>query len=260
MLDNHRSIWPNFDEERPYAALVMGLLFIVFLSFVVKVVIDAKSYSFIGRAPETPNTITIVGEGKVIGAPDVAMVDLGLLTTSKKVSEAQADNTKKMNELIIRLQKSGINKEDIKSTQYYINPRYDYIEGRSVLAGYDVQQTLKVKIRDLDKVGLVLATAGEVGANQIGGLNITIDDPEPLKAGARAKAAANARLKAEALAKSIGVRLGRVVSFSESSPGEQPPYFKEGLGVGGGGAAPVPNIQSGSLEIVSSVALSYEIH
>ncbi|KKU48053.1 MAG: hypothetical protein UX68_C0023G0029 [Parcubacteria group bacterium GW2011_GWA2_46_9] len=171
MLDNHRSIWPNFDEERPYAALVMGLLFIVFLSFVVKVVIDAKSYSFIGRAPETPNTITIVGEGKVIGAPDVAMVDLGLLTTSKKVSEAQADNTKKMNELIIRLQKSGINKEDIKSTQYYINPRYDYIEGRSVLAGYDVQQTLKVKIRDLDKVGLVLATAGEVGANQIGGLN-----------------------------------------------------------------------------------------
>src|SRR3989344_9242308 len=114
MLDNHRSIWPNFDEERPYAALVMGLLFIVFLSFVVKVVIDAKSYSFIGRAPETPNTITIVGEGRVIGAPDVAMVDLGVLSTSKKVSEAQVDNTKKMNDLADRLQKIGLQKDDMK--------------------------------------------------------------------------------------------------------------------------------------------------
>jgi uncharacterized protein YggE len=165
-----------------------------------------------------------------------------------------------MNKLTDRVQKTGLNKDDMKTTQYYINPRYDYIDGRSVLAGYDVQQTLKVKIRDLDKVGAVLSIAGEVGANQVGGLNITIDDPEPLKAAARIKAVASARSKAAVLAQSIGVRLGRVVSFSENSPDEQPPYMmKESFGLGGGGA-PAPNIQSGSLEITSSVALSYEIY
>lgn len=260
MLDNQRSIWPNFDDEKPYAVLVMGLVFIIFLSFVVRIVTEAKNYDFIGRAPEMPNTITIVGEGKAIGKPDVAMVDLGVLSTSKKVSEAQADNTKKMNELVDRLLKMSISKEDMKNTQYYINPRYDYIDGRSVLAGYDVQQTLKVKIRDLDKVGAALAIAGEVGANQVGGLNITIDDPEPLRAEARIKAAYSARAKAATLAKSIGVQLGRVVSFSESSSDEQPPYYlKETFGAGGGGA-PAPSIQTGSLEITSSVSLSYEIH
>ncbi|OGL85999.1 hypothetical protein A3I40_00505 [Candidatus Uhrbacteria bacterium RIFCSPLOWO2_02_FULL_48_12] len=260
MLDNHRSIWPNFDDEKPYAVLVMGLVFIIFLSFVVKIVTDARTYQFIGLAPDTPNTITIVGEGKMTGAPDVAMVDLGVLSTSNKVSGAQADNTKKMNELADRLLKIGIKKDDMKTTQYYINPRYDYIDGRSVLAGYDVQQTLKVKIRDLDKVGAALSIAGEVGANQVGGLNITIDDPEPLRAAARIKAVTSARSKAAALAQSIGVKLGRVVSFSENSSDEQPPYMmKESFGVGGGGA-PAPNIQSGSLEITSNVTLSYEIH
>lgn len=258
MPDNQHSIWPNFNEERPYAVLVMGLLFIIFLSFVAKVVGDAKSYLFIGRAPETPNTITIVGEGREIGVPDIATIDLGALSTSKKVSEAQADNTKKMNDLVARLQKAGIGKEDMKTTQYYINPRYDYIDGRSVLAGYDVQQTLKVKIGNLDNIGLVLAIAGEVGANQIGGLNITIDDPEPLRERARAKAVANARQKAEVLARSIGVQLSRIVAFSESSLDEPPIYAKESFGIGGGGA-PTPSIQSGSLEITSTVTLSYEI-
>jgi len=260
MLDSSRSIWPNFNEEKPYAVLVMGLLFIAFFALVVKVVNDSSAYKYIGRAPLTPNTITVFGEGKADGVPDIAIIDLGILTTSKKVSEAQDENDKKMNDLIERLRKLGLKSEDMKTVQYYINPRYDYVSGRSVLAGYDVQQALRVKIHELDKIGLALVVAGEAGANQIGGLSITIDDTEPLRARARAKALSSARSKAETMAGSLGARLGRIVSFSETSLDDPLPYAREGYGIGGGAPVAAPNIQSGSFELISSVALSYEIY
>lgn len=258
-MDNNRSIWPNWKNEQPYAALTLGLLFMAFLFLLTSVMTNLQSLSYLGKAPATPNTITITGDGKVTGVPDIATVDLGMLTTSSKVSEAQSANVSKMNELTVRLKNLGISSQDLKTTQYNISPRYDYRAGRSVLAGYDVQQTLNAKVRDLEKLSLVLQAAADVGANQIGGLSFTIDDPEALRAVARLKAISNARAKAAALAGAIGVKLGPVVSFSEAEDNERPPipytYAREGLG----GAAPAPSVESGSLDIVSTVTLSYEL-
>ena len=154
-----------------------------------------------------------------------------------------------------------IKEEDLKTTNYNINPTYQYTSGRSVIIGYDVTQTLQAKIRDLTKVSAVLDKAAALGANQVGSLGFTFDEPEKLNDEAREKAIDDAKDKAEGLAEKLGVELGKVVSFSESTNGvPSPAYYsaKEGYGVGGGGAA--PDIQTGQNEIVITVNLAYEIY
>ena len=130
-----------------------------------------------------------------------------------------------------------------------------------VLRGYQVSQSVTVKIRDLAKVGDILAAAGEGGANQVSGLSFSIDDPESLKQEARIKALENAKTKAEALASVAGVSLGKIVSFSESSM-TPPVMYKSidaSLGMGGAAAVPSPTVEAGSMDIVLDVTVSYEI-
>jgi hypothetical protein len=129
-----------------------------------------------------------------------------------------------------------------------------------VLSGYTISQSVTVKIRDLTKISDVLAKAGESGANQVGGLNFTFDDPENLKVQARDKAIVNAKSKAETLANSLGIKLGRIVGFIEGGSAPYPiTMYKsaEAYGMGGGGAA--PQVEAGSQDITSNVSITYEI-
>lgn len=255
-----RSFWPSWTEEQPYAVLALGIMVMLFLALAGRAMSEVRGARFVGLAPQTPNTITVVGEGKVTGVPDIATISLGVFSNGAKVADVQADNTKKVNDITARMKSLGIGAADLQTTQYSINPRYDFIEGKSVLSGYDVQQVLTVKIRDLGKVSEVVGAAGDLGANQVGGLTFTMDDPEMLQAEARQKAISNARSKAEALAQAAGVDLVRVVSFNENAgniPGAMPYFAKDAVGLGAGGGT--PDLQTGSLDVSSSVALSYEI-
>lgn len=223
---------------------------------------EAKQYDYIG-VPITRNTITVAGEGKVVGIPDVANVDLGMTVERATVAAAQKENTRVMNELLQRLADAGVDKKDTQTTSYSVYPAYDWNNGKQTLRGYVVTQNVHVKIRDLDKVGDIIGKAGELGANQIGGISFSVDDPEQLKQQARVKALENAKSKAQALADIAGVRLRRVVSFDESfygPPGPIPYYDKAyALGMGGSEAAPAPSVEAGSSEINASVNLTYEI-
>jgi len=221
-----------------------------------------KAYDYIGRTELQIYTITVSGEGKVTAKPDIAEVSLGLQTENPSVANAQKENTEKMNKIVAALKSLGIEDKDIQTTNYSIYPIYDYPDGQQKLRGYQVAQNVTLKIRNLDKVGDVLAKAGDLGANQIGGLNFTIDEPEVLRQQAREKALLNAKEKAEALAKISGAKLGKLVSFSEGSAGEPIPYYRSfGLEAGVGGAADLkaPEIQPGSQDIVITASVTYEI-
>jgi hypothetical protein len=223
-----------------------------------------REYGYIGRAPLTQYTITISGEGKVTAAPDVAMVSVGVQTEKKLVKDAQTENNNKMNAITKAIKDLGIEAKDIKTENYSVYPKYDYsrVTGQSNIVGYTVSQSVSVKIRDLDKVGSVLAKAGELGANTVGGVNFTVDDPEKLQSEARQKAIDNAKEKAGILFKNLGVTVGRIVSFDEyGNRGIMPIYAKEAYGIGGGGdvAIPAPDIQPGTTEIISNVNLTFEI-
>lgn len=240
-------------------ALVLFLAVLI-VSQAVGVVNKIKEGRYIGQESQFKKTIDVSGEGKILAKPDIGLVDLTVLSEAKTVAAAQTANTDKMNKITLAMKDLGIKGEDLQTINYNISPRYQYNLGRSDIIGYEVSQTLRVKIRQLDKTGQILERAAALGANQVGALSFTFDDSEKLKDEARQKAIEEARDKARALAAGLGVRLGGIVSFIETTGGAPTPlyYAADKVGMGGGGAA--PEIQTGQNEITVNVNLTYEIY
>jgi uncharacterized protein len=237
--------------------LTLGTIYLALLSWNA-----VKEHDYIGISPKQAHSISIVGQGKVIGVPDIANIQLGYSIEKLTVAAAQKDNTDKMNAMIDKLKKDfKIDPKDIQTANYYISPQYDWNNGRQTLRSYLVSQNLNVKVRQMDKVSSIIEAAGAIGLNQVGNLSFSIDNPEKLKQEAREKALAQAKEKAEALSKVVGVKLGKVISFSESSNDVNPmPLYamdKAVSGMGGGGAA--PTVESGSNEITIIATVEYEI-
>lgn len=257
----HPSLLPSWTET-PVVEILAVLLLLSGLFYLVVVTQNAlRTGKFIGKSVDVRNTITIEGQGKVRGIPDIATVNLGFTVEKKEVRDAQKDNAVTMNKLIAGLKQLGIVAEDMQTTDYSIYPQYDYLkDGGQKLRGYTVTQNVTVKIRDLSRVSDVLAQAGNLGLNQVGGIQFTMDEPEALRQQARVKAMQNAQTKASELARIAGVRLGRVVSFSENVGGGYPmPMYAakayDGVGMGGG----APEIQAGSQDVVVNATVTYEI-
>jgi uncharacterized protein YggE len=242
-----------------------GAILIVLLAIYVGVLTwnEVKKHDYIGRENKQTYTISISGEGKITAVPDIAQISLGIVTEKLSVVDAQKENTDKMNQIIKQLKDMGVDSKYITTNNYSIYPRYDWTNNRQVLRGYQVTQNVTVKIRNLSKIGDVVDKAGTLGANQVGSLNFTIDEPEKLRQQAREKALANAREKAEALAKVAGVKLGKLVSFTESGDNAMPIVYRDYVvsekAMGVGGAAPAPTIEPGSQDIIINVAVTYEV-
>lgn len=256
------SRWSRSDDA--WARKIMMTLVVILLVYVivwVGTVIrnNIKAYMHIGFADRAERTLTVSADAKVTAAPDIAMTTIGMVATGESVEEAQQINTTVINELIARLQALGIADADIQTANYNIYPQYNYTEteGR-VLQGYEVNQSVTVKIRNLDNANSVLALAGQVGANSVSGLEFIIDDREIYRTQAREIALEKAGEKAKVLAHTLGVGLVSVVSYEEYEGGSDfvPRYAVESsVGLGGG----IPDIQSGSTDVVMNVNVTYEI-
>lgn len=222
---------------------------------------EARSYKFIG-VPLERDTITVSGEGRASAKPDIAKIELGTVIEKKSVAEAQKENTRIMNALNDKLKEFGVDPQDLQTSNYSINPMYDWNNGKQTLRGYQVQQSLRLKIRNLDKVGDIIGAAGALGVNQAGGIEFTLDKPETVKQQAREEAMKNAQAKAEALAKITGIKLRRVISFNEGGTTPEPIYnmaYAKSAMMDAASAAPAPAIQSGSAEYVIDANVTYEI-
>lgn len=213
------------------------------------------------------DTITVSGKGEVVVTPDIATVTFGVTAENLDVAKAQNDSANKMNGIIEMLKTKGVDKKDIKLTNYNIYPRYDYIQnaptisygGKQVLAAYVVSQSVEVKIRDISKAGAILSGVGEFGVTDVSGLTFTVDNQDTVKDQARDLAIQDAKAQAQVLAKGLGVRLYKITSFSES--GVSPIYY--------GAAAKMmdsvspssvaPQVLVGENKITSNVSITYEI-
>jgi hypothetical protein len=207
-------------------------------------------------------TITVSADGKVTTKPDIALIDLSVVSQSKSVKAVTQDGNVKMGLVIDAVKKLGIDSKDITSTQYNLYPNYVYpLNAPSKIDGYNLTQDIEVKIRDLNIVDDVLDAGITAGANQVGQLTFDIDDPSAIQAQAREKAFTAAKEKAQEMAKAAGVSLGRVVTFSEDS-GVQPPVFVNYTMKAmdsAGAAVPAPSIEPGSKEMDLTISVTYEI-
>lgn len=214
------------------------------------------------RDKMTPATISVSGEGKVSGTPDIGLLTLGVQTGRKTTAkEASASLSKSMNAVFDAVQKAGIDKKDITTEQFSLNPSYDWTTGTQTLKGYEATESLQVKVRNLDTISDVLGAATNAGANQAGDVSFTIDDPEKLRAQARSAAISQAKQKAQTLAQELGMSLGKITAFTEGG-NVQPPvpiYRNEAMMAVGGAADKSAPLPSGQQDIVSDVTITYEL-
>lgn len=214
----------------------------------------------VSNTATTTNTVSFSGEGRVVAKPDIAKIQISIVTEALTSKVAQDDNSKKSKTVTDYLQKQGLGDKDIKTTGYNISPQYKYSQygGNPQIIGYQVIQSLEIKIRNLDSVSNVLDGVVAAGANQVSQLSFEIDNPDALKAEARTKAIADAKKKANELQGQVGISLGKIINFSENTGGYPVSYMLETKSANQDGDSG-PSIPTGENEIIVNVALTYQI-
>lgn len=249
--------------------------------------------------PSSFRSFSVTAEGKTVSIPDVAAFSFTVLTEGgKDLAGLQAKNTESMNNAIDFVKGQGVEIKDIKTSYYNVNPRYENyscydkpvdeiydggdLTAHSVatppvapgsqktvntcpppaIVGYTITQSVDVKIRDFKKISDIMSGVVTNGANQVGSLSFTTDDPTAVQDEARAEAIAKAKVKAEAMAKAGGFRIGRLLGITDGgySPYSYRSYDSYGVSAESKVvAAPTPTIEPGSQETTINVTLQYEI-
>jgi len=253
-----------------YAATLIGLVVGSLLSafLVAKIVSEVM---FWDTDSYLQNTITVSGEGESIAIPNVTKFSFSVNESAETTEEAQKMSTEKMDKALSFLKSNGIEERDIKTTSYDTYPKYDY--GRPCTAfdcpptsepkiiGYEVSQSVSVKVRQQEEAGRFLAELGSIGVSNLSGLSFEIDDDSILYEQAREKAIEDAKNNAQKLAKQLGVKLGDIVSFDESTPNNYMFDYRalnsktEEGGFGGG----IPELPTGENTYTSNVHITYGI-
>lgn len=169
--------------------------------------------------------IAAEGMAKVSAKPDIASFTLTLRTEASTQEEAQTKTSEREQAILTYLAEQGVEEKDIKTGYYDLSPRYEYemdtkcntsyCPGKQIQVGYQVSQTITVTVRNLDKAGELVAGVGARGAEIVSQLTYKVDDPSKLKEEAITRAIEDAKTKAKARAKALGVRLGTLQSFYE---------------------------------------------
>jgi uncharacterized protein YggE len=155
------------------------------------------------------------GESRV--TPDVAVVSAGVLTQSADAGTAMRDNAARMTRVLAALKAAGIADKDIQTQSINLSPQYRYANNETpVITGYQANNTVTVRFRDIGKSGAVLDALVKQGANQINGPTLTVESPEASQDAARLSAMKILRARAELFAKAAGLKVGRILQLSES--------------------------------------------
>ena len=168
--------------------------------------------------------LEVSATGEATRVPDLAIISAGVATRQTTASAAIQENAARMDRVLSALKRAGIEERDIQTSSINLNPEYRYQDNRTPqLVGYSASNQVSIRFRDIRNTGKILDALVAEGANQINGPTLTIERPEAALDEARTQALANARARAELYARSLGMRVARVLSVSEASMGFIPP-------------------------------------
>src|SRR5579884_3969810 len=168
--------------------------------------------------------LDINATGEVTRVPDLAIISAGVVSRSATASAALQDTANRMEKVLAALKRAGIEDRDIQTSSVNLNAEYRYPQNEAPqLVGYTASNTVTVRFRDIRSSGKIVDALVGQGANQISGPNLVVDKPEAALDEARAKAIAIGRARADLYARSLGMRVARLVAVSESGGYAVPP-------------------------------------
>lgn len=255
---------------------------------IVKIIADFKKLSYIGREIYPQSTIIVSGKGESYAIPDTATFDFTVTEVGNTVKQAQEKLDQKINQALSSVRAAGIADKDIKTVSYNVYPKYEYQNavcpavpmgagysgvtssptspyycppGKNVLKGYEVSQTVVIKVRETEKAADLVTKIGAASISNISSLEFTVDDRDKYVVEARAEAINKAKAQAKVLADQLGVRLGKILAFNEN--GNYPIYYgMEGKGGDMMTASAAParaELPQGETKITSDISITYEI-
>lgn len=264
-MDEHNPL-SDFISNAGVRISLIGVFAILALFLAAETISVAQNF---GR-PASPatDTITVQGDGQATLAPDVARVSFSVTNTAGTVASAQATTTKQANAALDFVKGQGVADKDVKTLSYDISPQYSYRNcppeslcpmSSPTITGYQVSETVQVTLRDLTKVGAMLEGLGKLEVQNVNGPAFALDDSSAGYDAARSDAIDKAKTQAQVLARQLGVSLGKIVNFSESSSGY--PY-QTAYSLGATTAdvkVATPSVPTGENTYNASVSITYEI-
>lgn len=267
-------------KVRLYKGFQIGLI-----AFLIGVGISLLVETVRVQSNKPENTISFSGHGEVTAIPDIASVYFTISKDAKTVKEAQTEVAKVEKKALDSLKENKIAEKDIKTANASFYPKYEYrktvcptipaemnIDGsvkstsyycppsKQVIVGYTASESITVKIRNTDDVGKIMQELGTIGVSDLSGPNFSIDNEDDLKIEARGKAIDEAKEKAKVLAKDLGIRLGKIISFNENGNYPGPVYSSKSLMMDSASGESVrAQLPKGENTISSDVTITYEI-
>jgi len=215
-----------------------------------------------GCQQQEGNTINVEGNSELTFEPDEAEVWAGISIVKENAEDAQAEANKIINAILDGLRSKGINEQDIETERLnlYEERVYTRDEGSKVV-GWRASQTLKIKTTDMSKVGTIVDIAVKNGANQLNNINFGLSEEkeQEFKQQALAEASKNAKAKAETIAKSLDVKLGKIKSVSESNFGYMPYAYAMEAKAGGDMVEEAAAVMPRDVSVTAHISLVYNI-
>ena len=213
--------------------------------------------------------ISVSGVGEVNAVPDIAKLSFSISKDGKTSKEAQDFLNEQLTKTLSYLKEQKIEDKDIKSEYGGVTPKYDTIRPcydykcpnqEAKIIGYVATQTITIKVRAVDTANDVRTGLTTLGITDVSGPNFSIDDEELLKDEARGLAIKDAQEKAEVLADQLGVKLGKITSFSDNNSVGYPMAYESSMMMKTMTAsAPAPVLPKGENKITSNITITYEI-
>ncbi len=209
-------------------------------------------------------TVEVTGEAEIRVVPDEAVFNFGIETSSKDINEARSENDQKIKDLLALVRRMGIKEEHIQTDFLNIEPRYQYREQGRDFLGYYTTRNVTVTLRDLSKFDELLSQALKLGVNYVGQAQFRTTKLREHRDEARAQAARAAKEKAEALARELGMRIGKPVTISEGTVWDVIPVTRRGamqntITEEAGGGAGGSTIAPGQIAVTARVSVAFEM-
>ena len=214
------------------------------------------------EAAEPPRTIVVSGNGEVSARPDMANLSFGIETHAKTASEAAARNAALAQKITDALRAKLGDQGKVSTGGYSLAPDYEQHQGRqdtATIVGYSAQHSIAVETPAMNLLGELIDTAIATGANRVNSLNFTLKNDSKARGDALASASHDAQQQAQALAASLNVKLGRIITASTEGVPRPVPLVRTFAQEPSAMAAFKTPVEAGDITVFATVFLTYEI-
>lgn len=229
---------------------------------------SVPNYIQVENVKNEERTITIQASETVKVAPDMAVIVYGVNTEDKNAEVCQQKNSEKVAKVLEYLKEQGFEESSIATSDFSLDPMYDWSGKQRVLTGYEMRTQITVSDVAMEQAGALISKTVEAGANEILSVNYLSSKYDEAYQEALAKAVAQAKGKAEIMAHAEGYQVVEVVSMEEYGDAQQGRYVESGLSrnaayklgmAEAAGDTAAMSVMAGEMEVAARIQVVYKI-